>query len=264
MSDKTKDQPRRILTSLQSTGRIGQSTLKQGFISWFGWAGINFSAVDGDGPHRTLSSWYPKFTTWMPYEKEDDLLAILNVPIQGPVHLIDFPSMHTESILRAFEHLNALAELAAKNVRVTVCVFASDERAALISAHQIITAFEQNVDYVIIQNPARFTSKIWDNSAPAGLLRKLDAPTVTIPRITGITIDTLDAASKRAKKFLTFREAEEHLEQGSKWELQNWRNRLFAQFEDIAHVLIPSADLIQAKVTRPKQKKLVAVDPFDL
>jgi len=36
----------RILTSFHSTGPIGQSTLKQGLISWLGFAAIDFSAVD--------------------------------------------------------------------------------------------------------------------------------------------------------------------------------------------------------------------------
>src|SRR5207302_9517791 len=96
------------------------------------------------------------------------------------------------------------------------------------------------------------------------LLEKFDAPTIQIPRITQTTIDVLDDASKQMKKALTFREAEPALEIGSRFELEHWRNRLFAQFEDIADLLLPSADLIQKKVERPKQKKLAAIDPYDL
>jgi hypothetical protein len=105
MTDHAK---RRVLTSLQSTGRIGQSTLKQGLISWFGWAGIKFSAIDADASHRTLSSWYPEHSTCLLYQSEEDLLPILNVTTEEPVHLIDFPSQHTESLLKAFDNFNAL------------------------------------------------------------------------------------------------------------------------------------------------------------
>jgi hypothetical protein len=57
MSDKTaKEAPRRMLTSLQSTGRIGRSTLKQALMSWFSYAGIEFNAIDADPEHHTLSS----------------------------------------------------------------------------------------------------------------------------------------------------------------------------------------------------------------
>ena len=262
MTDHAK---RRVLTSLQSTGRIGQSTLKQGLISWFGWAGISFSAIDADASHRTLSSWYPEHSTWLPYQSEEDLLPILNVPTEEPVHLIDFPSQHTESLLKAFDNFNALNLFDSSDLRLTVFIFASDERAAMNSAHLIITAFDSSVDYVIVKNPARFTSRIFDSSKPAAHLKKLGAPIIEIPRITGATLETLDAASKRAKKALTFREGESSLEIGSKWEMESWRNRLFAQFEDIAQVLLPSADLIQKRVERPKQKKLVAAgNPYDL
>src|SRR5208282_860922 len=104
---------------------------------------------------------------------------------------------------------------------------------------------DSHVDYVLVRNPARFTSAIFDNSKPAALLHKLNAPTIEIQRITGVTLDVMDAASKKAKKPLTFREAEASLERGSKGELQSWRNRLFAQFEDIAGVLLPSTELIK-------------------
>jgi hypothetical protein len=66
------------------------------------------------------------------------------------------------------------------------------------------------------------------------------------------------------KKALTFREAEPALEIGSRFELENWRNRLFAQFEDIANLLLQSPDQIQKKIERPRQKKLSPIDPYDL
>jgi hypothetical protein len=63
---------------------------------------------------------------------------------------------------------------------------------------------------------------------------------------------------------LTFREAEALLPIGSTFELQNWRNRLFAQFEDIAHVLVGSPELVKNKVRRVKQANPAKIDPFDL
>src|SRR5215813_2043793 len=140
----------RTITSLQSTGRIGRSTLKQGLISWFSFAGIEFNAIDGDPEHHTLSSWYPDLTDKKPYRDEQDLLPILNAIGEAPVQLIDFPSQETQSILRAFEHFNAFKLFESKNTRPTVFIFASDERAAMLSAHQTITVFESVADYVIV------------------------------------------------------------------------------------------------------------------
>ena len=265
MTDKIgKEAPRRLLTSLQSTGRIGRSTLKQGLLSWFSYAGIEFTAIDADPEHRTLSSWYPDLTDKKPYHDENDLLPILNTVGEAGVQLIDFPSQETQSILRAFQHFNALELFAAKNTRLTVFIFASDERAAMASAHQIISSFDSSADYVIVENPARFTSGVFFHSKLPALLEQFHAPTIQIPRITQTTIAILDDASKQRRKALTFREAEPVLEIGSRFELEHWRNRLFTQFEDIADLLLQSPDQIQKKIERPKQKRLASIDPYDL
>jgi hypothetical protein len=102
--------------------------------------------------------------------------------------------------LRAFEHFNALELFAAKNTRLIVFIFASDERAAMMSAHQIITTFDSHADYVIVENPARFTSGVFFHSKLPDLLERFNAPTIQIPRITQTTIAILDDASKQLKK----------------------------------------------------------------
>jgi hypothetical protein len=254
----------RTLTSCQSTGRIGQSILKQGLMSWLSFASVPFRAIDADAEHLTLSRWYPAEAVGRPYRTEDDLLPILNEAADAPVRLIDFPSQQTQSILAAFEHFNALKLFRDQETRLTVFVFASNERPAMNSAHQIISAFGEEADYVTVRNPARFSSEIFEASIVGDMLKRLGALTIEIPRITPATLAILDRASRQNKKALTLWEAEPFLEIGSRYELEHWRNRLFAQFEDVAQWLLPDPALIKAKVQRPKPKKLVAVDPYDL
>jgi len=91
-----------------------------------------------------------------------------------------------------------------------------------------------------------------------------DSPHIQIPRITGGTIEALDRASEQKRKSLTFREAEPLLEIGSRYELEHWRNRLFAQFEDNAEALLPDSSLVKNKVSRAEEKPAEAVNPFDL
>jgi hypothetical protein len=74
MKEKSNAPKHRTLTSFQSTGRMGQLVLKQGLISWFGFASIPFLAIDADSEHNTLSRWYPDDTIKRPYRSEDDLL----------------------------------------------------------------------------------------------------------------------------------------------------------------------------------------------
>ena len=75
--DDGKPGPNRIICSLQSTGRIGKSTVAQALISWFGFAGVEFAAIDADGEHQTLSRWYPDIVTRLPFREADDLLPVL-------------------------------------------------------------------------------------------------------------------------------------------------------------------------------------------
>src|SRR5262249_37964796 len=190
----------RTITSLQSTGRIGRSTLKQGLISWFSFAGIEFNAIDADPEHHTLSSWYPDLTDKKPYREEQDLLPILNTAGVAPVQIVDFPSQETQSLLRAFEHFNAIKLFESKNTRLPIFVFPRDKRAAMLSAHQIISSFDSHADYVIVENPARFTSRVFYHSKLPEMLEKFNARTIQIPRITAGTMEILDDASKRTKK----------------------------------------------------------------
>jgi hypothetical protein len=252
----------RLITSFQSTGRMGRSTFQQALISWFAFAGVEFSAIDCDSEHRTLSSWYPDIATFFPYRRDDDLLPILNLAGSGPVELIDFPAQATQSVLNACHHFSATKIFEDKGIRLTVCIFASDERAALASGAQIVSALGDGADYLVISNPARFTSQVFFASKLAERLKA--SQQIQIPRITSGTIEALDRASKQKRKPLTFREAEPLLEIGSRYELEHWRNRLFAQFEDNAAELLPDPNLVKNRVVRAEEEPAEAINPFDL
>jgi len=260
--DDGKPGPNRIICSLQSTGRIGKSTVAQALISWFGFAGVEFAAIDADGEHQTLSRWYPDIVTRLPFREIDDLLPVLNETGSMPAMLIDYPAQSTQTLLSAFAHFQAFDFFESKNTRLTSLIFASDERPAMASAAEIISTFGPRSDYIIVKNPARFQSEIFMHSQLPNMLAEYSAPTVEIGRITRTTLDHLDAKSAKAKKALTFREAEKLLPAGSVIELQSWRNRLFAQFEDIGDLLLPAE--VTKRVERPESLTTAKVDPYSL
>src|SRR6267378_1785036 len=179
-----KPGPNRIICSLQSTGRIGKSTVAQALISWFGFAGVEFAAVDSDGEHQTLSRWYPDIVTKLPFRQTDDLLPILNQTGSMPAMLIDYPAQSTQSLLGAFAHFEAFNFFESKNTRLTSLIFASDERPAMASAPEIHTTFGPRSDYIVIKNPARFPSEIFMHSQLPKMLAEYAAPSVEIGRIT--------------------------------------------------------------------------------
>jgi hypothetical protein len=260
--DDSKPGPNRIICSLQSTGRIGKSTVAQALISWFGFAGVEFAAIDADGEHQTLSRWYPEIVTKLAFRETDDLLPILNQTGSMPAMLIDYPAQSTQSLLSAIAHFEAFDFFESKNTRLTSLIFASDERPAMASAAEIITTFGPRSDYIIVKNPARFQSDIFMHSQLPNMLAAYSAPTVEIGRITRTTLDHLDAEAAKAKKALTFREAEKLLPAGSVIELQSWRNRLFAQFEDVCDLLLPEE--VDKRIDRPESLTTAKVDPYTL
>jgi hypothetical protein len=260
--DDRKPGPNRVICSLQSTGRIGKSTVAQALISWFGFAGVEFAAIDADGEHQTLSRWYPDIVTRLPFRETDDLLPILNEIGSMPTILIDYPAQSTQTLLSAFAHFQAFDFFESKNTRLTSLIFASDERPAMASAAEIITTFGPKSDYIIVTNPARFQSEIFMHSQLPKMLGDYTARTIEVGRITRTTLDHLDAESAKAKKALTFREAEKLLPAGSVIELQSWRNRLFAQFEDVCDLLLPAE--VDKRVERPQSLATAKVDPYTL
>jgi hypothetical protein len=260
--DGGKPGPNRIICSLQSTGRIGKSTVAQALISWFGFAGVEFAAIDADGEHQTLSRWYPEIAARLPFRETEDLLPVLNETGSVPATLIDYPAQSTQTLLSAFAHFQALDFFESKNTRLTSLIFASDERPAMASAAEIITTFGPKSDYIIVKNPARFQSEIFMNSQLPKMLAEYAAPTIELSRITRTTLEHLDAESAKAKKALTFREAEKLLPAGSVIELQSWRNRLFAQFEDVCDFLLPAK--VDKRVERRQSLATAKVDPYSL
>jgi hypothetical protein len=132
----------------------------------------------------------------------------------------------------------------------------------LASGAQIVSTLGDNADYLVIANPARFTSQVFFASKLAERLK--NSPQIQIPRITAGTIEALDRSSKQKRKSLTFREAEPLLEIGSRYELEHWRNRLFSQFEDNAQAVLPDPGLIKNKVVRAEEASVQAINPFDL
>ncbi|MES2704982.1 MAG: hypothetical protein V4726_00105 [Verrucomicrobiota bacterium] len=253
----------RLIAPLQSLGRIGKSTLAQALLSWADYAGVASAAIDADGEHRTLSGWYGDEIVALPFRQKEDLLPMLDAVGQAPLEIVDFPAQATDMILTAIREFGALQTLAERGVRLTVPIFASDERAGMLSAHRIITELGNEADYLIVTNPARFKSGVFTGSKIPELIP--GAGHVHLGAVTAYTMGHLDAAGKTARRALTFEEALPLLNSASRHELRAWLNAVFSQFEDHASLLLPDPALIQHRVLRmPKPTLTVAVNPYDL
>jgi hypothetical protein len=61
--------------------------------------------------------------------------------------------------LNACHYFSALKIFADKGIRLTVCIFASDQRVALASGAQIVSTLGDGADYLVISNPARLRAR---------------------------------------------------------------------------------------------------------
>lgn len=253
----------RLIAPIQSTGRMGKSTVQQMIWEWFAFAGVPSAAIDADDEHKTFSQWYPDDVTFAPFRRQEDLLPMLDACGIAPAELIDFPAQATSEILGGFNQFSGLEILAQKGVRLTVLIFASDDRAAMSSAAEALNYLGEDVDYLLVHNPARFASEIFRQSKLAKLFGA--APIIELPPITQATMNQVDKASKETGRPLTLREATTAASIGSRMELENFISRCFVQFEDAIKVLLPEESLLQNKVQRSKVRASPKrINAFDL
>lgn len=261
MSKKTEIETR-VIAPMQSVGRCGKSTLVQALIEFLNYGEVEKAVIDADGEHKTLSAWFPK-VAHMPFVKSQDWLPILNHCGSCPVEIIDFPAQATDELLAGLKQFKADEIFAGKKVKLTIPIFASDERTAMASAAKIVQATNSYADYLLILSPARYTSETF--LASEKLMELIgDVPRITLPAITEVTLGEIDKASKQQKKSLTFSEALGNIPIASKMEMETWINGVMLEMEDAISLLLPDPKLMKNQFKRTKAKAIEEIDPFDL
>ena len=258
----------RVAACLQSPGRAGKSTLAEIFISFLKRHGIKFDAFDADGEHQTLLRRYPeeveRFEAAAHQEEAFNRLMEAISP-DVPVTLVDFPAQATSFILDGLERLSMLELFARKGIRPTVLVFASDDPMALQSASQAKEFCQDQADYLLIKNPARFPSVNFFKTRMAGWFAERNSPVITMPEAQPSTVAAWAALEKSLRAPLPLDAACEHpaLSEIKRAELQYLRDRTIAQLEEHAGVILPDASLIKRRTQAPEKGQRRRVDPFD-
>jgi hypothetical protein len=242
----------RFITCFQSSGRIGKSTALEGILAWADFAGVPIAAVDCDAEHLTLSKRFPEAVFVDATKSNDEFLQlILSLP-DTPLALADFPAQATDFLLKAMESLRVLDALDQRGTRMTILMFAADDPTATASMAKTYRVLGDRVDYLLVKNPARFRSQIFDESPLAEVFRKNEVPVLELPAVTTTTLQQIAIASAQRKKHLTFSEAAKlpGLHQMCRFEIEHFLNRVFVQCEDAAPILVPDPAFIKTRVTR--------------
>jgi hypothetical protein len=243
----------RFITCFQSSGRIGKSTALEGILAWANFAQVPVAAVDCDAEHLTLSKRFPEAAFVDATRSHDQFLQLMLALPDTPLAVADFPAQATDFLLKAMESLRVLDALDDRGTRMTVLMFAADDPTATASMAKTYQTLRNRVDYLLVKNPARFRSQIFDESPLAERFRTISVPVLELPAVTTTTLQQIAAASAERKKHLTFSEAAKmpSLHQMCRFEIEHFLNRVFVQCEDAANILVPNPDsIVQNHVTR--------------
>jgi hypothetical protein len=247
----------RFITCFQSSGRIGKSTMLEGILAWASFAGVPAAVVDCDAEHRTLSKRFPDATFVDATRSRDEFLQLITSMPDMPLAVADFPAQATDFLLDAMESLRVVEALETRETRMTVLMFAADDPTATESMAKTYRDLRNRVDYVLVKNPARFRSQLFDESPLADLFRRNRLPVIEIPTLTATTLQAIAVASAEKKRHLPYAEAVKvtSIPQICRFEIEHFINRMLTQCEDAARVLVPDpATTIKNKVFRPDHK----------
>jgi hypothetical protein len=256
----------RLVTCFQSSGRIGKSTVFEEILAWARFAGIPVAAVDCDAEHRTLSKRFPEAAFVDATRSKDEFLQLIMELPDTPLAVANFPAQATDFLLSAMDSLRVLDALNARETRLTVLMFAADDPTATASLAKTYRALGDRADYLLVKNPARFRSEVFDRTALAELFKRNRVPVLELPTITATTIQAIQDASAEKKKHLTFSEAAKtsSIPQICRFEIEYFLNRMLTQCEDAARVLVPEPAPIKNKVSRASDKiTRLTIDEFN-
>lgn len=233
-TNKTKTRSR-MVAPVQSIGRCGKSTLLQLVFQYLTESKVETSLIDCDDQHSTLQKWYPQIAL-LPFKQHGDLARLFEYAGESPSELIDFPAQATSEILEAFRAFQIERLFSEKGIALTIPIFASNEPAAMVSAAKIHAETHGYADYVLIENPAKFASNLFDESKLAKVMFK-DSPRIRIPALSAHTVETIQKKGVELRKSLTFADAVAVLPIAARMETQHWMARIFDQFNGIKSFL---------------------------
>ena len=273
MSTKSKaaepDATHRFILPIQSTGRVGKSTTVEALLSWAEFAGIPAGALDADEEHHSLSDAFPESAVLMPgvTTDPDAFKKVIQMATRkiSPMFLADFPAQATNFLLEQFDTFSALDALEGAGVRTTILLFPADDKTAQVSLGNVVKAFGDRADYILVSNPARFTRTQFDGSPARERMAALGAKDLHIPALTKSTMEEVAKANRKAGKVLPLADVSKLLDDSlSKIELSGWVQKMRLQFQELAPLLVDPA-LIENWVedVTKGEAKFAQVDPLN-
>ncbi|OHE76380.1 MAG: hypothetical protein A3F67_03535 [Verrucomicrobia bacterium RIFCSPHIGHO2_12_FULL_41_10] len=256
----------KFIACLQSTGRVGKSIFAETLIHWLNFAGVPFAGIDSDAEHRTLSSRHKEISFFNAVESPDNFVKLIGGIPPTPVVIGDFPAQATGFLLENWNIYNVSEVLAAKGTRLVNIIFAADDQTAQISAARILAQFGDSSDYLIVRNPARARSDEFNKLGLYKALQKAGAREITLPTILAATLAQVQEVAKARQAYVTLDEAakDPSFPMINRFDIEAFQNKVMAQLEDTADILLPDIGLIKSRIVRKGKVDQGQIDPFNL
>ncbi len=190
MKEKIKS---RLLATVQSKGNLGKSTECLARIEWLKSLSVEWQAYDLDDAHRSIVKRYPaqtKLITVSGPESAEQLLRVFRNAGRTPVQIMDARAQATEEILRVIQRTHFLSVAADQGIRMTVFIFPYDDLATMQNLEAIVRELGHAVDYVVVRNPIKNSTRMFDGSGLQSILTDWGAVEITMPVLFKSTLCT--------------------------------------------------------------------------
>jgi hypothetical protein len=236
----------RLLATVQSKGNLGKSTECLARIEWLNRHAIEWQAYDLDDAHRSIFKRYPAQTKLLAVsgpESAEQLLRVFRNAGRTPVQIMDARAQATDEILRVIQRTHFLSIAADQGIRMTVLLFPFDDLATMENLEMIVREFGDAVDYVIVRNPAKNQTRMYDGSGLQSILTEWSAVEIALPVLFKSTLLQLDELEARHGRGITWSEAignrDLKLDPFARGDLESFLTDIFAQYDAIAAHLLP-------------------------
>ena len=254
---------RLIVALLQSKGRLGKSYLILLIAAWLDRHFINWLGYDLDDAHRSFAGRYPDVKALTIADEiggRDELLKVFRAALAGPAPVlpVDTRAQLAPFFLESIERTQFFRVAEEKGVRMTALVLAADDDDSIRSLIEGVQRTGTAVDYLVVRNPALYTSRRYDRSPLQKTLLSAGAEEINLPALMESTRRAIARAEVEAGKALGFPEALSYLKDFARGDLEFFLASSFAQFDRVAHLLVPENELAKIKppvVAVPETKK---------
>ncbi len=262
----------RLLATVQSKGNLGKSTECLARIEWLKSLSVEWQAYDLDDAHRSIFKRYPaqtKLITVSGPESAEQLLRVFRNAGRTPVQIMDARAQATDEILRVIQRTHFLSVAAEHGIRMTVFLFPYDDLATMQNLETIVRELGEAVDYVIVRNPAKNPTRMFDGSGLQAILTGWGAAEIAMPVLFKSTLLQLDELEARHERGITWAEAlgnpELKLDVFARGDLESFLGDMHAGYDAIAGHLLPTdlAGEIQPEQPTPTEAKTTFQSGFN-